>query len=215
MDSSLPQLPQASSSVECASRTRMNRDHAAWWPWRSSRRKFGQGIARKRLLHQKSHSFELRSGTNTLLFDEPSIIHTAFLDQEAILSLDTDGRVSLHRPATSHTMKRVLDLSLLAPSRKSHPLSDGESFCVGLPNGDFRVYSTRAERWSSVVTTHARPLDHSRYSEYSFVGSTRRYHRNTERSLWSYANYGGSSSYQHELSEILDWETKPHYKSRG
>jgi hypothetical protein len=177
----------------------------------STRQRLGQSIGRKRLLKNADPKHVIHPSFDTQM----AITSVNFLNETNILSADSQGQIAVHRlPVGSSDIHKVLEL----PPLQDHlalvnlcPLSDGTSFGVGLPNGDYRIYSVEEGRWSSSGTalTHSSPSPS--YRGYQMYGARRRYHRDFQNSMWSCLVDGSSHCYtspSSHWSEISDWENK-------
>jgi len=201
------------------------------------KRRLVNKLTSQNLLKQSNPSSSIHQEySNLAFFSCPAAISgVAFLDGEnkSILSTDSSGKIIIHRRnrEDERGFTKLLELSPLSQaSLKLYPLSSSaldtnnnddasgicHSFCVGLPNGDFRVYSTEKERWSDGASQLA-PHYHKCYNLYGHHqrGSRRRFYRDNIRSLYDTFNKNNQrhhippSLQQDYFNEILDWETKP------
>jgi hypothetical protein len=151
-----------------------------------------------------------------------------FLNDDTILSAHYHGQITVHRLAVGNDphgkARKILDLPALEQKRthlKLFPLSDGTSFAMGLPNGDFRIYSGEGAKWSSpsstlsassswnpaIAPTPIDPLYAPFYTTINHVnGVRRRYHRQTYFSLWESQNRHRSFPRWSEISDSGDQE---------
>ncbi len=119
---------------------------------RRDRQKLGLSISRNRLISKYNNvrppgcsivPTRIEGSTRFAVTD----VH--FLNNDTILSAQSQGQIAVHRlpvgngPCSGKAHK-ILDLPPLQEQTtavKLSPLSDGTSFAMGLPNGDFRIYS--------------------------------------------------------------------------
>jgi hypothetical protein len=179
----------------------------------------GRTIARNRLLKDANPCTTIRRGPDTdlLSMTTSSMDQVEFLNNSTIVSADSHGRIGVHRLALgkSGNTYKLLDLPPLQdrPTQlKLFPFSDASSFAVGLPNGDYQIYSGQESRWSTCA--HGTPIRNSSssppsfYSGYQRSGPFRRYHRDFNSSLWNCSLDDFSNSATVTWSQITNWETK-------
>lgn len=175
------------------------------------RARLGQSISRKKLLRQENPSVEIHPPVHEVM-DTNRIVSVEFLDaHQTVLSADSYGRICVHRlPAGKSKLHKVLDLPPLQDQMtqvKLFPLSDGQSFCVGLPNGDYRVYSRGDQLCSGGGTRLAAIANNSDYQAHQIRGARRRYHRCFRNPLHSMNQQDPTIQQQQpQLSEISDWD---------
>jgi hypothetical protein len=203
----------------------------------SVRRRLGQSIARKRLLVKGdgNPNVTIHPDESSLvgLGEVPPTVSVDFLDgHQTLISADACGKICIHRlPVGSavgqqhstegQKLSKILELPPVQGQQMSvvklFPLSDGESFCVGLPSGDYHVYSRNHERWTRTGRGTALPPisknNPSNYCGYQVRGAQRRYHRDflTDKTLWNQLSDEQQSSNCYylvhtSLSEISDWD---------
>jgi len=182
------------------------------------KKKFVEKLACKNILNSREPSAVMHPEVSNFMASTAAITHVSFLDDKnTILSGDSSGKISIHRLQSNKgdTIKLLELPALTTASIRLSPLrqqgsgdtsaSLSQSFCVGLPNGDYFVYSTDEQRWSGNCSSQINPHDGRSCSFHGFRygGSRRRYHRNPRRHLWD------ANSLSHKPSEIADWDTKP------
>lgn len=179
------------------------------------KRKFVRKLACKNILKRTEPTAVIHPEISNFMATTASISNVSFLDENnTILSSDSSGKIFIHRLESNNGDKLLEIPALTASPLKLFPLRQGledastylsQSFCVGLPNGDYFIYSTDEQRWSSRYSSRLAPYEgkSGSFHGFRFRGSRRRYHRNFEQPLWD-----ATVSAQH-LLEIADWETKP------
>ena len=197
---------------------------SSYYPWtlRRDRQQLGRSIGRQRLVKNRGGHYPkhiLHSSHTDPSASSAAIICVHFLSNDVILSAQSHGQMAVHRlpvgTGPSGKVHKIMDLPPLQEQTtilKLFPLSDATSFAVGLPNGDYRIYSGEGAKWSSSLyssTTACTPLRTPSAPFYTTVdqihGVRRRYHRDFVSSLWVSRDVRSTTP---TWSEISDWETK-------
>ncbi|KAI2500970.1 hypothetical protein MHU86_13515 [Fragilaria crotonensis] len=198
-----------------------HRDHSCRQE-QKRKQQIARTIGRNRLLKDANPCTTIRRGldSNSLSMTTSFMDQVEYLNNSAIISADSHGRIAVHQLALGKSGKtnKLLNLPPLqdCPSPlKLFPLSDASSFAVGLPNGDYQIYSGQEGRWATCP--HGIPIRNasstssslsSFYTGYQRSGPYRRYHRDFKWPLWNCSLDDFSNAATMGWSQISNWETK-------
>jgi hypothetical protein len=166
------------------------------------RRMHGERVWSEHMREKEDPKFSLHPSNS-----QASVSTIQYLNHSTILSVDSSAQIFAHRLSLESSESQVLKLlshPILETQCKLQlfPLSNGTTFLVGLPNGDYQIYSGERCQWSKTMTGKRVDVPLSPRSSFanckSYKGARRRFYRDWNSSPWN--------SNSSNLIEISDWE---------